>query len=120
MGKDLHLHYGSAVMLPMMRMLGLFLFSHKVSHFNEPGFDICWARLHVLGFDVYYDHDTSFDLDFSGLLMKPLQLARGNELFDLEFVNILHALQVVQYYCWKWILARWWNCLNRKWIKLID
>ena len=32
MGKDLHLHYGSAVMLPMMRMLSLFLFSHKVFH----------------------------------------------------------------------------------------
>jgi hypothetical protein len=32
--------------------------------------------------------------DSTELLMEPLQLVRGNELFKQEFVNILHALQV--------------------------
>ncbi|KAL4638020.1 hypothetical protein ACB092_03G121000 [Castanea dentata] len=68
--------------LPLPASSNMYWFSPGQSSYQQLGFDICWARLHVLGFD-------------------PLQLARGNELFDQEFVNILHALQVVQYYCWK-------------------
>ncbi|KAL4638019.1 hypothetical protein ACB092_03G120900 [Castanea dentata] len=87
--------------LPLPASSNMYWFSPGQSSYQQLGFDICWARLHVLGFDVYYDQDTSCDLEFSDLLMKPLRLARGNELFDQEFVNILHALQVVQFYCWK-------------------
>ncbi|XP_057963053.1 uncharacterized protein LOC131154356 isoform X2 [Malania oleifera] len=35
------------------------------------------------------------------LLIEPLQLARGDELYEKEFVNVLQALQVVQFYSWK-------------------
>lgn len=63
---------------------------------EESGFDICWARLHVLGYDVYCSQETSSLSDFSDL-MEPLQLARGDELYSQEFVNILHALQVPKF-----------------------
>ncbi|CBI26784.3 unnamed protein product, partial [Vitis vinifera] len=70
-------------------------------------FDICWARMHILGYDLFSPQDKSCfsaldsSCDFSERLMEQLQLARGDELFDLEFVNILHVLQVVQFYSWK-------------------
>ncbi|XP_024027429.1 uncharacterized protein LOC21402233 isoform X2 [Morus notabilis] len=68
---------------------------------DQSGFDICWARLHVLGLDILYSPENSCDSDISELLVEPLRLARGDELLEMEFANILHALQVVQYYCWK-------------------
>ncbi|EOY01297.1 Oxidoreductase, putative isoform 2 [Theobroma cacao] len=43
----------------------------------------------------------SFISDLSELLMEPMQLARGHQLLDHEFANVLHALQVVQFYFWK-------------------
>ncbi|XP_027342120.1 uncharacterized protein LOC113854956 isoform X3 [Abrus precatorius] len=64
-------------------------------------FNICWARLHVLGYDTYISQDSSCKSDVSELLVKPVRLVRGNELLDQEFVNILHALQVVHFYCWE-------------------
>lgn len=72
------------------------------------GFDIRCARLHMLGLDLYSSYkkispptvDSSHNLLES--LMGSLQIARGVELFDREFVNVMHVLQVVQFYCWKW------------------
>lgn len=64
------------------------------------GFDIRCARLHVLGYDLYSSRDKSYfsavesSKDSSDLLIEPLQLARGDELFNKEFSNILHTLQV--------------------------
>lgn len=86
--------------LPLPASSNMYWFSPDQTSYHQLGFDICWARLHVVGFDVYYYQDMSCDSDCSELLMKPLRLARGNELLDQEFVNILHALQVVQFYFW--------------------
>lgn len=72
----------------------MYWFSPDQASTLRPGFDICCARLHVLGFDVYSYQERNFDSDFPELLMKPLKLAMGNELLDKEFGNILHALQV--------------------------
>lgn len=80
--------------LPLPASSNMYWFSPDQTSHHQLGFDICWARLHILGFDVYSYQNRSSDSDFSELLMKPLQLARGNELLDHEFVNILHALQV--------------------------
>ncbi|KAG6650667.1 hypothetical protein I3843_06G054000 [Carya illinoinensis] len=79
--------------LPLLASSNMYWFSLDQSSHRQLGFDICWARLHVLGFDVYSYQDTSCDSDLSELLTMPLQLARGVELFNVEFVNILHALQ---------------------------
>lgn len=80
--------------LPLLASSNMYWFSLDQSSHHKLGFDICWARLHVLGFDVYSHQDGSCDSDLSELLTMPLQLARGSELFNVEFVNILHALQV--------------------------
>ncbi|KAL7000748.1 procollagen-proline 3-dioxygenase [Sarracenia purpurea var. burkii] len=73
----------------------------------ESGFDICFARIHALGYDLYSPQDkrcfSALDSsdDLSETLMEPLQLVREDELFEEEFVNVLHVLQVVQFYSWK-------------------
>ncbi|XP_027153646.1 uncharacterized protein LOC113753641 [Coffea eugenioides] len=74
----------------------------------QSGFDIRCARLHMLGLDLYSPYEkicpsalnSSYNL--LELLMGSLQIARGVELFDREFVNVMHVLQVVQFYSWKW------------------
>lgn len=66
----------------------------------QTGFDIRYARLHVLGFNIFPSgeecnlstQDSSDNL--LKLLKEPLYLAYGDELIELEFVNILHILQV--------------------------
>ncbi|KAF6144572.1 hypothetical protein GIB67_006064 [Kingdonia uniflora] len=74
---------------------------------EDSGFDIRWARIHILGFTFclldYKKYDFILDpsCDFSEQLVKPLWLARVDEILDTEFVNCLHALQVVQFYWWK-------------------
>ncbi|KAL3510336.1 hypothetical protein ACH5RR_029737 [Cinchona calisaya] len=74
----------------------------------QSGFDIRCARLHMLGLDLYSSHRRIFSPGVNSsynlleLLMRSLQLAWEDELFDQEFVNIQHVLQVVQFYCWKW------------------
>ncbi|XP_010534179.1 PREDICTED: uncharacterized protein LOC104809799 [Tarenaya hassleriana] len=65
------------------------------------GFNICMARLHVLGFDSDFSQEHENLEHFSEQLMGPIQLAKGGELFNWKFANILHALQVVQFYHWK-------------------
>ncbi|KAF8389678.1 hypothetical protein HHK36_024197 [Tetracentron sinense] len=93
--------------LPLPASSNMYWFSLDQASQPPSGFDIRWARVHVLGyafcsFDDKGDYSMS-DLsnDPSELLMKPLQLAREDELFDKEFVNSLHALQVLQFYFWK-------------------
>ncbi|XP_002527551.2 uncharacterized protein LOC8272312 [Ricinus communis] len=87
--------------LPILASSNMYWFSLEPASDQQSGFDICCARIHVLGLDFYSSQGKSMFSDFSELLMKSLQLAWDNELFEQEFVNILHLLQVVQFYCWK-------------------
>ncbi|VVA94454.1 unnamed protein product [Arabis nemorensis] len=68
---------------------------------QNTGFDICVARLHLLGFNIHSLQDKDHSPDASEQLMGPLQIAKGEELLIRKFTNILHALQVVQFYHWK-------------------
>ncbi|XP_009105064.1 uncharacterized protein LOC103830987 [Brassica rapa] len=65
------------------------------------GFDICLARLHLLGFDLHSLQEEDRSLEASEQLMGPIQLAKGGELLARKFTNVLHALQVVQFCNWK-------------------
>ncbi|KAI3976963.1 hypothetical protein MKX01_008821 [Papaver californicum] len=94
--------------LPLPASSNMYWFSQdQASHDHQEGFDIRWARIHVLHYTFSASdrktNDATSDSSFhlSELLMKPLRLGRENELFKKEFVNGLHALQVVQFYCWK-------------------
>ncbi|XP_061373840.1 uncharacterized protein LOC133316142 isoform X2 [Gastrolobium bilobum] len=87
--------------LPLPASSNMYWLSQNQASNHQLGFNICWARLHVLGYDIYISQDCCCESDVSELLAKPLCLVRGNELLDQEFVNILHALQVVHFYCWK-------------------
>ncbi|KAL5721816.1 procollagen-proline 3-dioxygenase [Ranunculus cassubicifolius] len=74
---------------------------------HQSGFDICWARVHILGYSYCFLEDKICQVErdsschLSELLMNPLWLTRDGEIFNKEFVNSLHALQVVQFYRWK-------------------
>ncbi|XP_017971637.1 PREDICTED: uncharacterized protein LOC18610000 [Theobroma cacao] len=87
--------------LPLPASDNMYWFAPNQASHQELGFDIRLGRLHSLGFDVYYSQGRSFISDLSELLMEPMQLARGHQLLDHEFANVLHALQVVQFYFWK-------------------
>lgn len=80
--------------LPLPASGNMYWFSHGQASDCQFGFNICWARLHVLGYDIYISQDSGGDSDVSDLLVKPVHLVRGSELLDQEFVNIMHALQV--------------------------
>uniref|UniRef100_A0A7N0TG64 Prolyl 4-hydroxylase alpha subunit Fe(2+) 2OG dioxygenase domain-containing protein n=1 Tax=Kalanchoe fedtschenkoi TaxID=63787 RepID=A0A7N0TG64_KALFE len=83
--------------LPLPAPSNMYWFSSDQATDSQCGFNICWARIHALGFDLY----SSGDACSCELLMEPLQLVRGMELCELRFNNILHVLQVVQFYIWK-------------------
>lgn len=80
--------------LPLPASSIMYWFSQDQASNGQFGFNICWARLHVLGYDIYISQDNSTESDVSELMLKPVRLVRGSELLDQEFVNILHALQV--------------------------
>ncbi|MCL7031898.1 hypothetical protein MKW94_022447 [Papaver nudicaule] len=94
--------------LPSPASSNMYWFSQdQASHDHQEGFDIRWARIHVLHYTFGTTNltindatsDSSFHLSES--LEKPLRLGRQNEFFKKEFANGLHPLQVVQFYCWK-------------------
>lgn len=92
--------------LPMPASQNMYWFPPEQSSTYESGFDIRSARLHILGYDIYPTdasllRDISSSPDCSDIILGPLRLVRGNDLFDKEFANILHLLQVVQFYYWK-------------------
>ncbi|XP_059655290.1 uncharacterized protein LOC132302439 isoform X2 [Cornus florida] len=93
--------------LPLSAPSNMYWFPTNQESSYQSGFDIRFARLHSLGYDIYSSEDKSCfsaldsSHDSSEILMEPLQLTREDELFDEEFINILHVLQVVQFYCWK-------------------
>ncbi|CAN1152076.1 hypothetical protein LINPERHAP2_LOCUS18518, partial [Linum perenne] len=86
---------------PMPASSNMYWFCPDAEQNQESGFDICCARIRAAGFDIYSSLETLPNSDFSALLLQPLQLAMSTELFENEFANILHALQAVQFYCWK-------------------
>ncbi|XP_058182757.1 uncharacterized protein LOC131300789 isoform X5 [Rhododendron vialii] len=93
--------------LPQPASSRMYWFPSVSASTYESGFDICFARIHAHGYDLYSLQDISCfsasdsSNDLSEVSMAPLRLAREHELFDEEFVNILHVLQAVQFYCWK-------------------
>ncbi|XP_050233988.1 uncharacterized protein LOC126682381 [Mercurialis annua] len=87
--------------LPIMASSNMYWFCPEATAGQRLGFYICCARLYVLGFDIYSPQGKSSFSDFAELLMESVQLAWRNKLFGQEFANILHLLQVVQFYCWK-------------------
>ncbi|OAY25363.1 uncharacterized protein LOC110605587 [Manihot esculenta] len=86
--------------LPMLAASNMYWFSPHQAPNQQSGFDICCARIHLLGFDIYSSQEKSSFSDLM-ILMEPVKLAKRNELFEHEFANILHLLQMVQFYCWK-------------------
>ncbi|KAM0013995.1 putative procollagen-proline 3-dioxygenase [Helianthus debilis subsp. tardiflorus] len=97
---------GSNTYLPLPASQNMYWFSPEQSETYESGFDIRCARLHVLGYQLYSKNasfvaDAHSSRDFSDIILEPLRVARGSDLFDYEFANILHLLQVVQFYHWK-------------------
>lgn len=91
---------------PIRASNNMYWFPPEEASIYQSGFDICFARLNVLGFDISASDKESYvpSLDSScnlKLLEKPLHLVYGDELLVWEFVNILHALQVVYFYNWK-------------------
>ncbi|XP_057963052.1 uncharacterized protein LOC131154356 isoform X1 [Malania oleifera] len=103
----LHGSNESDLCVPVPASSNMYWFSPNQSPNDMFGFDIRYARIHILGCDLYSSQDESFisasdsSYDISELLIEPLQLARGDELYEKEFVNVLQALQVVQFYSWK-------------------
>ncbi|CAH8382799.1 unnamed protein product [Eruca vesicaria subsp. sativa] len=84
--------------LPLPASPNMYWFCPHQDGSQNIGFDICVARLHLLGLDVHSLHDKD---DASEQLMGEIQIAKGGELLTRKFTNILHALQVVQFYHWK-------------------
>ncbi|KAG9457317.1 hypothetical protein H6P81_001825 [Aristolochia fimbriata] len=90
--------------LPCPGPTNMYWFSPNTS---ESGFDIRWARAYVLGYDMYCSGsqiiNSALDppIDASELHNRFIRLARGREIFEEEFINSLHALQVLQCFYWK-------------------
>ncbi|ESQ28473.1 hypothetical protein EUTSA_v10018688mg [Eutrema salsugineum] len=87
--------------LPLPASTNMYWFCPHQEANQNIGFEICVARLHLLDFELHSLQDKDHSLEASEQLMGPLQIAKGRELLTREFKNILHALQVVQFYHWK-------------------
>lgn len=81
--------------IPMPASDNMYWFSY-----DQSGFDIRYARVHVLGF-IFHSSSGEYNTyvlppedDPIGLLGKQLRLGRGDEVFEKIFSNSLHALQV--------------------------
>lgn len=91
--------------LPLPAPNNMYWFSANSASHPELGFDIRWGRVHTLGYkfqtcdDMFHPSDLSFDP--VELLNRRLRLAKEDEVFEMEFAESLHALQVLQFYCWK-------------------
>ncbi|KAL0917166.1 hypothetical protein M5K25_012213 [Dendrobium thyrsiflorum] len=82
---------------PLPASDNMYWFSNGMS-----GFDIRCARIQNLGFRICSSKHQQFStsdmaVDPLELLNMPIRLARGDEIFDMEFLNSLHGLQVVQF-----------------------
>ena len=66
----------------------MYWFCHHQDANQNLRFDICFARLHLLGLDVQEDKDPS--LDTSEQLMGSIQIAKGGELLTRTSHEFLH------------------------------
>ncbi|PON56410.1 hypothetical protein TorRG33x02_296570 [Trema orientale] len=64
---------------------------------NQPSEDRGPVGQDCMYFALTYSQDKGCYSDISKLLMKSLQLGGGNEFLDQEFLNILHALQLIRF-----------------------
>ncbi|RAL47501.1 hypothetical protein DM860_011239 [Cuscuta australis] len=96
--------------LPIPAPINMHWFPPEETSKFSSGFDIRCGRLHVLGFELYSSEgiisgspseDSSRNL--LELLQVPLVLAKMDELSANTFANATHALQVVLFYCWKFL-----------------
>ncbi|XP_021772255.1 uncharacterized protein LOC110736328 [Chenopodium quinoa] len=92
--------------VPLPAPSNMYWFSLDRGSGHQQGYDICFARLFILGFNIYTTQGRicipeKHKLESSDVLMKPLKLVRGDSLYCQEFANLLHALQAVQFYVWK-------------------
>ncbi|KAJ8565295.1 hypothetical protein K7X08_007871 [Anisodus acutangulus] len=93
--------------LPMPGSINMYWFPPDEASSFLSGFDIRCGRLHVFGFDIYPFQETchlsASDSSYNllELLSGPLLLARESKLFETQFRNIMHALQMVEFYLWK-------------------
>ncbi|WOH13258.1 hypothetical protein DCAR_0832767 [Daucus carota subsp. sativus] len=94
-------------LLPSPASNNMYWFPPDQASNYQSGFDLRCARIYIAGYDIYCSRDKGYSLaddlsdSFVELLNEPLQLAWRNQLLKKEFVNILHALQVLQFYYWK-------------------
>ncbi|KAJ9563687.1 hypothetical protein OSB04_008847 [Centaurea solstitialis] len=87
--------------LPLPASQNMYWFPPEQSSSHQSGFDIRFARLHVLGYKPYpTDAKKHSSSDFSDILLEPLHVVRGNELLDKDFATSTSD-QVVQFYHWK-------------------
>ncbi|PHT99268.1 hypothetical protein BC332_31875 [Capsicum chinense] len=93
--------------IPVPGSINMYWFPPDEASSFLSGFDIRCGRLHVLGFDIYPFQETSHrsasdsSHNLLELLSRPLLLVRDSKLFESLFLNIMHALQIVQFYIWK-------------------
>lgn len=86
--------------IPLPGSLNMYWFPPDEASSFLSGFDIRCGRLHVLGFNIYpfqeICHLSALDSSYNllELLSGPLLLARESKMFETQFLNIMHALQV--------------------------
>lgn len=86
--------------LPMPASNSMYWFPPDEASVFKSGFDIRCAKLHVLGLDLYSSSEQICQSSVNSgnklleSLMEPLQLARGDQLFEMKFINVLHVFQV--------------------------
>lgn len=94
-------------LLPSPASNNMYWFPPDQASNYQSGFDLRCARIYIVGYDLFCSQDKSYSSaddssdSFLELLNEPLQLAWRSHLLKKEFVNILHALQVLQFYHWK-------------------
>ncbi|KAL2904869.1 2-oxoglutarate and iron-dependent oxygenase domain-containing protein 3, partial [Bienertia sinuspersici] len=96
----------SASCIPLPAPSNMYWYSLDQGFDHQRGYDIHFARLFVLGYDIYSTQgkvcsSEKHFLDRFEVFNKPLKLVRGDKLYTREFANLLHALQVVLFYYWK-------------------
>ena len=97
--------YGHTPCIPLPASSNMYWFPSDPLSDHQQGFDLCFARLFFLGYDIYPSQGNTClpemvsSGDFSDVFTNPVKLARGGKLFSKEFANLLHALQVISPSC---------------------
>lgn len=85
--------------IPLPAPSNMYWYSLNQAWDNQQGYDIHFARLFVLGFDIYPTQEKGcfsekHSQHCSNVFTEPLQLVREDKLYSRKFTNLLHALQV--------------------------